>query len=367
MHRRVPLRWFPSGGTQQTPGKLGPLLTTAGPDSCLLEWAARPSWDPWPREAAFKPLTKPLSRVLSPDMGRPVGFSLLTVGMALVGIGLIIARTTSWPATASDSLVELEGTIGEALLVAALLAGTVDRYVKARFAKEVGRDVAVTLFGISAPEEYVRELHNVITATKIIDYGEWWISLEWLTSDTILKVTIRNVNRGRNISNKTLAPSPLWLRGSVPGRKSHFLSYSVETSRSIDKRAIDINRFGMEEEQLAPNERIEGGAVRIDVKAVPGAITIGRGDQYRSELTGRIFCQSQDVLPLIQNAPTLRQSLHVSGGALSDLRINVWQGIAPLQPGKSGPGDDDLHFAVDGLALRGQPLLLSWDRRVPPQ
>src|SRR5665213_4417098 len=94
-------------------------------------------------------------------------FYLVIAGVFIVGLvlrfaipGYLEAHVTSKPQDHS-SITETIAGIGEALIVAAILASVVDPYAKFRLGKEVGREIARETAGEHLPEELRKELEGM--------------------------------------------------------------------------------------------------------------------------------------------------------------------------------------------------------------
>lgn len=93
-------------------------------------------------------------------------FYLVIAGMFIVGLTLRFAIPgyveARWPRiTPNRPFIDTIAGVGEALIVAALLAGVVDPYVKLRLGKEVGREIAKETAGEHLPEELRKELEGM--------------------------------------------------------------------------------------------------------------------------------------------------------------------------------------------------------------
>ena len=284
------------------------------------------------------------------------------LAVLLLGIGMIVV-VSSGSLSSLHWAEELLSALGEALVIAAILATTVDQYAKLRLAREVSRDVGLALFGIEAPSSYVSQLHSVLS-TKIVESQlDWTLEFEWLPDDEdLLGVTIYLSVAGKNISQSPRVPQQCWLMASVLGHQSRFLRYAARTlevtGREQQTRHIDFTEARIRQHVVG-----SGGSLGFDVSAVDPDWNIPAQASYFTDLVGYVVRYGRDVIPLIPYGPVLRQTLTVSGDAWKDLCVSVRTGTIVHQGTPIGEADESVRYSIDSLTLAGQTMLVSFDHK----
>jgi hypothetical protein len=95
---------------------------------------------------------------------KKVSFLVLSCALVLAGVGVLWMYPHDWPQR------ELAVSVSHALMVAGILALTVDRYVKHRLLKELATDVSKYLIGYELPREVQDRIHDIM-ATSVIRFN----------------------------------------------------------------------------------------------------------------------------------------------------------------------------------------------------
>lgn len=100
---------------------------------------------------------------------------ILAAGVILRALPLFVSEPPHH--SASWLLLESSAGIGEALIVATLLALLVDSYAKLRLATDIGEEIATKVHGYHLPEELREELNAINNFTFILRNFKWDIEL----------------------------------------------------------------------------------------------------------------------------------------------------------------------------------------------
>jgi hypothetical protein len=281
---------------------------------------------------------------------------LLSLG--LLGIALIVVSRE----IASRPLGDVGSSLGDAAIVSAVIGGLIERPLKRKFALEIAKDVFLTLFGVSAPSEYVRAL-EAVCRTDRLSYGVTWdITFTWFVPGEILQVTMQARNSLLNIGSKSWVPSDLWLMASVaqsPG--SHFEQYEADItpSEGAPTRIPSKTKHELLEVQSRP---AEDGSISIESsRLLQGHADILPGYSLRISMTGVAYLRPTGMIPLIHSYPSMKTSLILRGDALQDIVLRLHNGTALLEP--SIDTDGSIKYVDDTLTMPGSTIRVGYDIR----
>jgi hypothetical protein len=141
-----------------------------------------------------------------------MSFRKLLFGAALLGLAAIALPTwlpkmgTLGPVLDAMGLDDVLEKVGEALLIAAFLAATVDLFVKDRLVREVVRDVSSAIRGADLPKD-LRDEYSAICDTRVFRESlELEYELQWLPSNKdFVQLTAMSTFRMQNYAN---SPQP---------------------------------------------------------------------------------------------------------------------------------------------------------------
>ena len=199
-----------------------------------------------------------------------VTFLLVTIGTVVVGaLGIVISFRYG---ERTSKIIE---AIGEALLIAGVLALTVDRYIKHKLAEEVAHDVARIAFGFHLPPEAEAIFKDITTGWRLFRENlviTWSISR--IPSSHLLKVVvhfcfeIRNIGTSEEPYKQSVFvedhdnPTIEFLRcvKHSPGSKPETLyDYSAEKNNfQIDRTEIGVQKAFGKEIGIKPNANHKG-------------------------------------------------------------------------------------------------------------
>lgn len=98
---------------------------------------------------------KGIPRALRVMLQRRRSFLLGIAGLAAMGAGFVVVSATSALSSHPEYWVRrLLGSLGDAFVIAALLAFLADPLIQRRFASEWGRDLFWAFFNPNAPQEF---------------------------------------------------------------------------------------------------------------------------------------------------------------------------------------------------------------------
>lgn len=285
--------------------------------------------------------------------------------LVLGGCGLIILAVTL--ETSSEATKGVLSSSGEAMLVAGLLAATVDRYLKSRLAAEMAEEGALAALDTNLPPQFRDRLQDDILATVDRVYGEvtWKLNFEWDEScdrQDCLRVLMRHEVKGaRNLKNDLVWLRPIWVPSSANGHSSSVTFFKFDR----DTPGGDI--------QLDQRREVEAYARTIRGDIVIPLVLEGDRDNmwrlepeevYEIELQAELYRHVHDFLPLVIQAPVLSAEIRLDGEALKDLDVAVEFGRAePLPPTRDSFDKDEMVVSYDGLLMGEQSFIVTWTRR----
>jgi hypothetical protein len=297
-------------------------------------------------------------------------FAVGLIGVFVVGILLEIAGDTDLAHIPSHSVFQqFLGSLGDALIVAAVLAALVDPLAQHQFASEWGRDLYWAIFSPNAPQEfrdglqalaapdaYISRCRYTLTFSYPADGRNGFYELDW-------KIRLRGEvldRRGFHLTDRVFV---------VPrhdGTPTQYCGWSFDCDE-YDELSYNEGRL---KDMGALSLDVSGRTV-LDQSKIKGLERVPFKGKYRSErhvLTSR-WCA--DYLPLFQPRMVLSQVVVVKGAPVSELDFTLAQlggKQASLKP-EYEDGELELRCELGDVAFPGQATLLTWKPKqvIPPE
>lgn len=306
-----------------------------------------------------------LRQYLSLTRRRPKFIFGLLLVFVLSCACLVVAHTgVAFQDGDHDSLRELSGGFGEALIISVVLACLVDPLAQHQFASEWGRDLYWAIFSPRAPQEFRDALQALAAPSGYMnscsyevifsypsdgsrDYFEidWQISLAGVTLD----------RHGFKIQDSVFVVS------RHDGSPSRYTRWTFQSEDSI--------RVAYNEEELVSLAAISidsSGRTVLDQSKLPGTAKVPFGKKYWSERHLKTSRWRADYLPMFQPRIALQQVITIKGDPVSDLDFSVTQlgrETVDLVEMVRPDGKTQLECRFDSVAFPGQASLISWKPR----
>jgi hypothetical protein len=248
--------------------------------------------------------------------------------------------------------------LGEALLVAGLLALAADPFVQRRFAEEWGQGLFWAIFNRDAPESLRRAVNELAQPARITMHEVWTLELEWVdAAHEHLTLRVDVERRVRCVSREGWHPIEVrsGLVTDCEGKPSRFLGFSVNATSwtmKLDERNIHE-------------------CVTVDAN---NTATLDAGPKltqrrvgYLDEVVLRTVMQTKvraiDGIPLFNESTVLDWKLVVHGSAVPDLFVELFGSRTPgvrleeVTPDRRifKPSGADVTFPGHGLLLQWRP------------
>ncbi|WP_148666648.1 hypothetical protein [Streptomyces sp. MOE7] len=254
-------------------------------------------------------------------------FSVLVLGIALTVIKFPILHG------------ELK-TLGEALIIAGVLALTVDVYLKTKLMREVGNLAIQSLFGANAPQEYAEFLAKKLRGIRAISlHNIYCVQIDRIEDGNIYKITYELRSELCNISTVHWdLVNPILPASRAPGEKSRFIEYEASArSPQSGLRAAKIRTLHFTESEHPEIEGAQtekpGGMVELKRDQLKGfeKISIEPGGTASVRWKGEIFQPERGSLPIITRVPVLEFDLILTGSAVGQLNLTPYVGNEVVQ------------------------------------
>jgi hypothetical protein len=289
-------------------------------------------------------------------------FAVGLIVVFVAGVLLELAGDTDLAHVPShDVYRQFLGSLGDALIVAAVLAALVDPIVQHQFASEWGRDLYWAIFSPNAPQEFRDGLQALAAPIAYISFCQYTLTFSYPAGglDGFYELDWR-----------------IMLRGEVLDRRGYLLADRVFVVPRHDGSPTDYCLWRFDSDDRDPVIYDEGelktmGALSIDVSGrtvldqakIDGIERVPFKRKYSSErhlLTSR---WPADYIPLFQPRIVLRQVIVIRGAPVSELEFTV----AKLGGAQAGfttryreNGEVELRCELGDVSFPGQATLLTW-------
>ncbi|MGN6371671.1 MAG: hypothetical protein ACTHM1_01575 [Solirubrobacteraceae bacterium] len=282
---------------------------------------------------------------------------LLLLALLGLGVGLVVVSQRHGVETHARALGHVLQALGEALLVAGLLAAVADPFVQQRFAEEWGIGLFWAIFNRDAPSVLRNAINEVAQPELYIAHAEWRVLLTWEdTNHTVLVVDVESHRRTVCVGRDGWHPIDVGsgLVTDFEGNPSRFKSLRVNApswSIYLDEESI--------QDHVRPDK---SGAVRLD----PRKALEHRRIHYREELITATRMETRlravDSLPLFQRMTALEWKIEVRGNAVPDLFVELFGSRYANAGIKSADSPPRWTFssAPGGVTFPGNGLVLQW-------
>jgi len=296
-----------------------------------------------------------LGRAASALLAGRRGLQLTFLGaLIVVGVGSIIASQITW-VHAHESLANIIQALGEALLIAGLLATVADPIVQQRFAEEWGIGIFWAIFSRDAPTALRQAVNDIAQPKRYYAHSEWRIDLTW-EDNTRTVIVVNLVSHRRIVCVAKDGWRPVDVSSGIvtdcEGEPSHFTFLEVN--------AKDWS-VALDDDAIQGYVKIDkSGSARLD----PGELFEHHQVGYRDELvltTGmRTRRRLVDTLPLLSRQTALDWTVEVRGDPAEELFFELF-GSNFANAGEKADNPVRWTFKSKGaVTFPGHGLVLQW-------
>lgn len=303
-------------------------------------------------------------------------FSYRTALLALflLSIELILWGTArkhifTFPNLNKDDTAKLVVAIGEAFLVALVLALVVDPYVKKRLMREGGYDLFWAAYSPDAPPELRQGLVALLKLRQYYRNVIITIEMEWKDASLrdALKLKICVVSCGVNLERRGFKPaSKKWVLSSPHGGESSYDLWGLSVPSVGQHIVLTKDDFERAMDGGPIAERAEDGTLFICEERMQIEFSIPFEAEFVTERRATVFRAADDAFPIVHPGPALVGELRVVGSAEPDLNYDAFH--AGLLPGtadwKALPNGGRV-FPFGSMTFPGQVTMLSWRLKKP--
>lgn len=279
-------------------------------------------------------------------------------GLFALGVGLVFLSQVDL-AQDDHVLSQVVQALGEALLIASLLATVADPFVQQRFAEEWGLGVFWAIFNQKAPSTLRRAVNSIAQPNRYIAHREWLLELEWADqAQSKVEVAVQSIRRIVCVDRDGWPPdADSGIVTNCDGESSSFTNLSVNAR---DWAVV------LDEGNIAEHVEVdENGTSRLMTKDLLKDHQVEYEDEVAITTGMRTRLRALDSIPLFSRETTLSWTVEVRGGAVPDLFIELFGSSSPsgeLQPGGGGQRwvfrskPHDVTFPGYGILLQWRPL-----------
>lgn len=289
-----------------------------------------------------------------------VGISLT----ALAGIALLVVGDTGLVWETETTWRQLLAGLGDALIIAAILALLVNPVAQIRFARRWGRDIFWAIFNPQAPESFRDALKDLAAPKGYFRACTYRFTMDWAPDSR----NVLNVRLDVTLEATVLDPSGFNPNVVVRALMCHDGSASRYVHWAFRGEEVQSAEFDEEELKMERvQEQSSSGHTMLHQERLRYKGLVPQGKTYvvdRSLLMTRWKC---GYMPFWQGNVVLEQFVIVRGSAVEDLNFSVFQLAGPqmekeevLRPG----GKTELWFRLPVVSFPGQSSILEWKPKV---
>jgi len=257
-------------------------------------------------------------------------------------------------------------SLGDALIVAVVLAVLVDQYAKQRLLNSLVGRVLVAI--PQEPAEFSVAVRNLTALDQHAVQCRWTADFQWEDQENgVLKVVLTTWVSVKNNAVKSYTPTGTsWVLESVHPHHTSFEYWSYE----IPAHGV---RVRLTKDQIEKGSTRRGHRVFVDCTELAVAqgqnLTCERGELFVLEKQATMFRLSSDFIPLANRWVVVSSELECCGSAVDDLDLDV---VCAGQVPKTnhdgqvgGKKTDGRVFVFADPMFCDATILLVWSRRTP--
>ena len=306
---------------------------------------------------------------MRPNLGRIasfVGTRAFLFGIAvtaLAGIALLVVGDTGLFWETENAWRQLLGALGDALVIATILALLVDPVAQIRFARQWGRDMFWAIFNPRAPDRFRDALKDLTAPKGYFRLCTYRFTMDWAQdSDDVLNVRLDLTLEATVLDpagfNPNIVVRSLMCHDGSPSRYVRW-AFRGEEVQPGEFDESELNVHGIQEQ--SPSGHTDLYQERLPYKA-----SVPEGKTYVIERTVLMSRWKWDFMPFWQGNVVLEQLVILRGDAISDLEFSVFQLAGPEMQREDVPrpdGKKEVWFRLPVVSFPGQSSVLEWKPR----
>jgi len=285
-----------------------------------------------------------------------IGITITAVaGVALVAVGhtgLVWGTENTWR--------QLLGALGDALVIATVLALLVDPVAQIRFARQWGRDVFWAIFNPRAPDKFRDALKDLAAPKGYFRMCTYSFTMDWAdASRDVLDVSLHVTVEATVLDPAGFNPCTV-VRALMchDGRSSRYVHWAFrgEEVQSAEFDESELSAHGIQIQSSSGHTDFH--QERLKYKGV-----VPQGKTYVVDRTALMTRSKFDYLPVYQSNVALEQLVIVRGTAVPDLHCSVFQLAGPemIREEVTRPdGKMEIWFHLPVVSFPGQASILEW-------
>ncbi|MEU1935114.1 hypothetical protein ACH49O_27535 [Streptomyces coeruleorubidus] len=231
----------------------------------------------------------------------------LWIGVTAVAVASILDALKWPPPSELNSVVShLIGGLGEAFLIAYVVAVAVEPYMQKWYATQLSRAMWWAVHREGLPDGVRRSIEDLASSEEVYRAVNWAFDFTWADeSHQQVRIEIKLISRGLNIDAPNLHPPvALWMTDSVPPYESHYLRWEM------DCPALRDAPWSVEGEDI---KKIEKGE-RLASSFYPDNVYVPVGQYYTIRKEAVIYPE-RNMVPLRVRCLAERMEYRIEGEA----------------------------------------------------
>src|SRR6266702_3027596 len=235
---------------------------------------------------------------------------------ALAGIILVAVGDTGLVWETENAWRQLLGALGDALVIAAVLALLVDPVAQIRFARQWGRDIFWAIFNPKAPDKFRDALKDLAAPKGYFRVCTYRFTMDWAHgSNDVLNVRLDLTVEATVLDpagfNPSIVVRALMCHDGSPSRYVHW-AFRGEDVQAGEFDESELKADGVQEQ--APS-----GHTNLHQEHLNYKDSVPQGKTYVVDRTVLMTRWKWDYMPFWQGNVVLEQLVIVRGDAVSDL------------------------------------------------
>ncbi len=284
---------------------------------------------------------------------------------ALSGVALVIVGNTRVVWETENAWRQLMAGLGDALVIATVLALLVDPVAQIRFARRWGRDIFWAIFNPRAPETFRDALKDLAAPKGYFRACTYRFTMDWAeaSKDVLyvrLDVTLEATVLDPAGFNPNVVVRALMCHDGSPSRYVHW-ALRGEDVPSAEFVESELQAAGIQDQSPS-------GHTRLHQESLKYTGTVPQGKTYVVDRTLLMTRWACDYMPFWQGNVVLEQLVVVRGNAVLDLNFTVFQLAGPemsKEEVKRPDGKTEIWFRLHEVSFPGQSSVLEWRPKEP--
>ncbi|WP_328623156.1 hypothetical protein [Streptomyces sp. NBC_00354] len=277
---------------------------------------------------------------------------ILSLGVALIVVAALLdlMHFNDWKQDALNALSFIGRGLGEALIIAYLVAVVVEPYMRSWYASQTATELWWAVQRKNVPDEMRHAITSLAKSKEFYRRTTWKMRFD-RTDDGQLEVELEVNSTGTSIDEPVHPDVGLWLMSSSSKYKARHIAWRLEIPDDDASWVIDEDDF----------LRIDSGELEVS-SLYPDDVKVPAGKTYTTKKLVRVY-PAGDWLPLRTRCMTGRFFYDISGPAADGLEFSVKHpdGTTATDSFKNtGKKNISFESPAGSFTLPGHVSLVSW-------